>query len=78
MGAKLMTRPKPEYEIGDYLTIYCGLNEGCCFTVRGREWREQSHVGGYVTRAGWYYDTGSYGWRAENTISTEAHARLFP
>lgn len=66
-------REKPRYSVGDYLIIYCGANEGCCFTVHGIRWSEADRW-----RAdGWEYDTGSYGWRAENTICTEAHARLF-
>ena len=68
----------PEYEVGQYLTIYCGENEGCCFTVKGREWRPEFWTGTHRTDAGWWYDTGSYGWRSERTICTEAHARMFP
>lgn len=55
-----------EYEVGDYLIIYCGRDEGCCFTVRAKEKRDGR----------WWYDTGAYGWRAENTISTEHWYRL--
>lgn len=56
------------YAVGDYLIIYCGRYEGCCFTVRGVRAGDK----------GWEYDTGAYGWRSENTISTEAHYRRFP
>ena len=64
----------PEYAIGDYLIIYSGANEGCCFTVRGvrlapaSAWQPQR----------WEYDTGAYGWLSEGSVCTEAHARLFP
>ena len=68
-----MGQPNAQFAVGDYLTIYCGANEGCCFTVRAVRWAAAA-----VWRtACWEYDTGSYGWRAERTISTEAHARLF-
>lgn len=68
-----MKRAKPDYKIGQYLTIYCGLNEGCCFWVRSVRWAEAD----LWRSAGWEYDTGGYGWRRGSTISTEAHARLF-
>lgn len=68
-----MMRHTPKYAIGDYLIIYCGLNEGCCFTVRGVRWAEANPW----QPARWEYDTGAYGWRPENSISTEAHFRLF-
>lgn len=64
----------PAFKVGDYLTIYCGFNEGCGFTVRQSRWAQADPW----RPAGWEYDTGSYGWRRENTLSTEAHARLFP
>lgn len=70
-------RTEPDYKVGDYLTIYCGANEGCCFTVRAVEWREAEQVGEHAIPAGWFYDTGAYGWRQEKTVCTEAHARLF-
>lgn len=60
---------KPRYKVHDYLTIYCGHNEGCCFYVRAIRRRDDGK---------WEYDTGSYGWREEGTISTEGYARLFP
>jgi hypothetical protein len=62
-------RRAPTYKVGDYLIIYCGRNEGCCFTVKGVRWS---------FGAGWEYDTGAYGWRPENSISTEGFARMFP
>lgn len=66
-------RVSAKYKLGDYLIVYSGANEGCCFTVRGVRWSD-----GDVWRdAGWEYDTGPYGWRSEDTISTEAYARLF-
>lgn len=68
----------PEYEIGQYLIVYSGYGEGCCFTVKGRKWHDQERVGNYVIPAGWWYDTGILGWKSERTICTEAHARLFP
>jgi len=67
-------RPKPKYKAGDYLTIYCGLNEGCCFIVCGVRWANDDRW----QPARWEYYTGMYGWRAENTICTEAYARLVP
>ena len=67
-------KPKPEFKVGDYLTIYCGLNEGCCFWVKGVRWAEEDQW----RPAGWEYDAGQFGWRRENTISTEEFARLHP
>lgn len=78
MSAMLTDRTQPQHEVGAYLTIYCGENEGCCFWVRAREWREAEWCGIHLIPAGWWYHTGSYGWRRESTISTEAHARMFP
>ncbi len=69
------TRPPPGYNVGDYLTVYCGLHEGHCFTVRAIRWAEADRA----QPAGWEYDCGpEIGWRRENTISTEEFARLFP
>lgn len=68
-----MGRPKPKYKIGDYLVIYCGLNEGFNFNVRGVRWAERDQW----QPDRWEYDTG-YGWRPENTICTEGWARMFP
>jgi hypothetical protein len=59
----------PKYKVGDYLAIYCGEGEGCCFYVRGRRCRVDGK---------WEYDAGSYGWRDEGSICTEAYARMFP
>lgn len=69
-----MSKPHPRFRVGDHLTIYCGNNEGCCFTVRGMRWANDDRW----QPARWEYDTGMYGWRGENTIATKAHARLFP
>lgn len=66
-------KSNPKYDTGDYLIIYCGQDEGCCFTVKARRWTD----GNQWQKAGWEYDTGSYGWRPENTISTEGWARVF-
>ncbi len=69
----MMPHKNPDYSVGQYLTIYCGADEGCCFWVRARRWA----LADAWRPAGWEYDTGAYGWRRENTISTEAHARFF-
>lgn len=72
IGAAEMTAP--EHKIGDYLIVYCGQHEGCCFTVKdvrrapANVWQPER----------WEYDTGSYGWRSERTVCTEQHARLYP
>ena len=58
-----MRRP-PTYKVGDHLIIYCGRNEGCCFTVNGVRWSFE---------AGWGYDTGAYGWRARRTAAASTH-----
>jgi len=65
---------RAKYRVGDYLAIYCGESEGCCFTVKNVRRAPASHW--HPER--WEYDAGMYGWRPENTISTEAFARLHP
>lgn len=64
----------PEFKVGDYLIIYSGRYEGCCFTVRdvrlapANQWHSER----------WEYDTGAYGWLPEGSVCTEQHARMFP
>lgn len=72
-----MTTPEAQYRVGDYLVVYSGDNEGCCFTVTAVAWHEAEWVGQHRVEAGWFYD-GAYGWKPEKMICTEAHARVFP
>lgn len=53
----------PAYAMGDYMEIYCGHREGCCFWIKGIRYNHDIEAFQYLD------GTFSGGWYGENQLS---------